>query len=155
LKRSILEYIVPQRDLDKEDYWRGIIAKFLATDLPSKAAFCRAEGIRDKHLTNWQRVIKQRDKQRKLDQQRLLREPRREAAAPAKRSAHKPTNLQAAKPQDSREMFVPLSVVNEKTRDGKPYSAVAEIRSGAIVVSIFAGADADSLRALLSALKEY
>lgn len=155
LNQSIPEYNVPQRDLDKEDYWRGVIAKFLATDLPSKAAFCRAEGIRDKHLTNWQRVIKQRDKQRKLDQQRVLREPRGEAAAATKRGAHKQLDPQAERPHDPREMFVPLSVVDENAGNGKKGSAVAEIRAGTIAVAIFAGADIDTLRALLSALKEF
>ena len=145
---------MPQRDLEKEDYWRAMHAKFLATDLPSKAAFCRTEGINQKHLTNWQRIIRQRDKELKLAQQRQLRGQRPGAEVGSRRirqqPAHADTNSTEANP-----VFVPLSVVRDKSHcSDKPCLAVAEVRVGAIAVSIFAGADSETLQALLTALKE-
>jgi hypothetical protein len=144
---------MPQRDLDKEDYWRGIIAKFLASDLPSKAAFCRAEGIKDKHLTNWQRIIRQRDKERKLLQQRQLREPRADLVDPG-RTKQQPT-ISRTKPEETKPAFVPLSVANGKPAAcEKADMTVAEIRVGKVVVSIFASAEFATIQALLAALQE-
>jgi hypothetical protein len=145
---------VPQRDLDKEDHWRAVIGKFLASDLPSKAAFCRAEGIKEKHLTNWQRIIRLRDREQKLAQQRQLREPRAASDVRSRRTAQSPTHART-KSTGTSPAFVPLAVVRDKVVSSDKLSpVVAEVRVGAIVVSIFAGADIETLQVLLTALKE-
>jgi hypothetical protein len=142
------------RDLAKEQYWRGVIAKRAASGEPSRAEFCKAEGIKPTDLANWERIIEQRDHESRIEEQRRRRQEYKKEykkrmrikQAKAKRDA-KPKSL-------GPDAFVPLSFIMDKQFDGSGTLPIAEVRVGSIVVTIFAGADSVTLVALLSALRE-
>ncbi len=48
------------KDMEKENYWREIIAQWQASGL-SMAAFCRQEGVPDKRFFWWKRRIERRN----------------------------------------------------------------------------------------------
>ena len=48
------------KDMEKEIYWREVIARWQASGL-SMAGFCRQEGVPDKKFFWWKRRIEKRD----------------------------------------------------------------------------------------------
>jgi hypothetical protein len=58
-----------QRDLAKEEYWRGVLEQFSQSGL-TKSQFCRQEGIKLNALCNWERIIHVRDQEAALMRRR-------------------------------------------------------------------------------------
>jgi hypothetical protein len=136
-----------------------MLAKFLSSDAVTKAEFCRAEGLKERHFVNWQRIIKERDQQKKLQERRR----RQELELQQNKRVSKRVRRQSSKQQpqhavvsESSPAFIPLRVVDEtKPTKERAIIPVAEIRIGEATLCIFAGTDSETLRALLAALVEY
>jgi hypothetical protein len=50
-----------QRNPAREQYWRGLVGKYEASGLPSKSAFCKAEGIKLSSFCAWINELARRD----------------------------------------------------------------------------------------------
>jgi hypothetical protein len=112
------------RDKAKEQFWRAALLRQAKCGL-SQTKFCAQEGLNLATFTYWKDAIKHRDAE--LDRNE----------APTKSPS-----------------FVPVVVTPDKRDSAARTKPVAEVHFGSGSVSIFAGADVNTLRALLIAVKE-
>ena len=120
----------PTRDLAKEKFWRQAIARHAVSGL-SQQEFCKREGINPNTFSTWKEIIRQRD----ADGTGV------KISAPAK------------KDMQERATFVPIAVAGVESVAATAPFVVAELHPSGLVC-ILSGADFDTLRALLTALKE-
>ena len=121
------------REAAKEKFWRNAIARQIESGL-SQSQFCDREKLRPTTFSSWKMAIQQRDANRK--------QPPNQAPA----FALKQTEVSS---------FIPVVVSGTNHSLGSSErQAVAELRFGHNLVSIFTGADIETLRALFSACKE-
>jgi hypothetical protein len=79
-----------QRDPEKEQFWRDNVERWRASGI-SKSGFCESEGLKLNSFCNWERILRQRDVERRVAEKR------------AKRAARRTDN-------GSPELFVPLNI---------------------------------------------
>ena len=117
----------------REKFWRSAIARQIESGLSQKR-FCEREKISANSFSAWKISIRQQDEGKKPS-------PKQPAVSDARQPEVPP--------------FIPV-VVSETGHqfDLSRQSAVAEVRFAHIQVSIFAGADTETLCALFSACRE-
>lgn len=143
-----------RRDLAKEQYWRGVIAKRAASGELSSAEFCKAEGIKPADLSNWERIIVRRDHEARIEERRRRQQEYKKEYKKRMRIKQAKAKRDARPKPLGPDAFVPLSLMMDKQFDRSGTLPIAEVHVGSIVVTIFAGADSVTLIALLSALRE-
>lgn len=147
-----------KRDPEKEKYWREVIARWQESGL-SKSQFCAQENIKMASFCNWVSITARRDiearreaaqaqLQKRREQKRISRQKKRSSdAVEAKLSAKK-----TASPT-SESSFVPV-VFAGSARPPRKEEPVLEIRLHLATLVVFAGADTETLRAVITACRE-
>jgi hypothetical protein len=122
------------RDLEKEKYWREIVLKQKASRISQKK-FCLSEGLNWHTFSSWKIILQRRDFERS-------------GSSEQKRQKKTPQIVQP-KP------FVPVVFRPEfSNNQSNALSPVAEIDCAGVRIRILPGADVETLRALLQAIKE-
>ncbi len=145
-----------KRDPEKEKYWREVIARWQASGL-SKSQFCAQENIKMASFCNWVSIIARRDieARREAAQEQLQkrREQKRKSRQKKRSTDFVEVKLGAKKtpPPTSESTFVPVFAVPARPRKEEP---VVEIRLHLATLVVFAGANTETLRAVITACRE-
>lgn len=123
-----------KRDPAKEQFWREMISKQKRSGVSQKE-FCRNNGLKPNTFYSWKKIIHRRNRERANENRRLNREERQNQ-------------------EYQSRSFVPIVLPASEVEGQKKKRPIAEIRIGRAEVSVFPGADLESLQALMIVLKE-
>lgn len=126
-----------QRDPEKERYWRDTIARFRKSGL-SKSQFCQNEGLKRTSFSNWERIIRLRDREASVAKRREIR-IRRARSATTKRN--------------KRNDFVEVHLNGNHQSSAQPKDAIEISCPSGLTVRLPAGLDTNSLLAVLNMLR--
>ena len=124
-----------RRDSGKERYWRRMLTLWRAGDL-SIRAFCQQHQLSEPNFYQWRRIICERDRERP-------------PPGKSKRPSARPTRRQ---PVTATPLFVPLEV-SLPQGDHLP-GALELVLPRVLVLRVYPGFDAATLRQLLKALED-
>jgi hypothetical protein len=120
------------RDLAREKFWRNAIKRQIESGL-SQNKFCEREKLSANTFSFWKRLIRKRDSEKETSGKGIF-----------------------ATGQPGVQPFIPVVVSETSQRiDTNQHQVVAQVRFACNLVSVFAGADIETLRALFSAYKEF
>jgi hypothetical protein len=126
--------------LEKEKYWRGVLSRYRRSKL-GKTDFCRQENVNLKSLQNWERIIRQRD---------------REEAASKRRERRRLKKIEFAEKieeTNGSHDFVGVRIKNGKDGPTEYGDITNFCKPGVLIVRLPSHLDADAIIAVLQALQ--